>query len=830
MLLIGGTALLVMAVVAAITATTATRRPLPDRSGTLAIPGLSAEVQVLRDDRGIPHLYAQTSADLFLAQGYVHAQDRFFEMDARRHITAGRLAELVGDNPDAIAADRAVRTMGWRRVAEQEVSLLSAQTRQYLQAYADGVNAYLRDRSSGQVAVEYTILDLTLPEYQIEPWQLADSLAWLKGLGWELKGNYTDEVTRARASAFLPQRRIEELYPDVPSNLLPVIPDPASVAAASASTASVSVTTPEMAAAIIAADDVLTAIPQITGQGAGVGSNSWVVDGSRTETGKPLLANDPHLATQAPSAWYQMGLHCTTVNTDCPFDVSGFTFAGLPTVVIGHNANIAWGFTNLPADVTDMYLERVSGDNVQVDGSFRPLTKRTETLRIRGGEDISLTVRSTGHGPLISDVLADAENAGRDIRAEERDFTYDVALAWTALTPGRTADGLFDLNRASDWASFRDAMRTFESPTQHVIYADTVGNIGYQMPGRVPVRRGYDGRWPVPGWDSSYRWESFVPFDELPSVRNPDEGFIVAANQEATAQAEPYLTGDWMHGYRSQRIRDLLFGERQISTATMSAIQSDTKNPMAPTLVPALLQVDLTNSPFTQEAQNLLRDWDFTQPVDSAAAAYYNAVWRNLLRLTFDDELGVELAASGDERWFTVVADLLRKPTDQWWDDKATPGLREGRDEILRQALRAARVDLTQSLGKDVSQWEWGNLHQVQVTHQLLGGEGIPGVIQSVVNRGPYPVAGSTGAVNSTSGPVAPGYDVRVAPSMRMVVDLADLDQSTWVNLTGSSGHPGDSHYDDQIDAWLIGRSFPWPFTAQAVAASTKERLVLRPQ
>jgi penicillin G amidase len=867
-LAVASVTLVVIALVATVGAVTTVRRSFPDRDGRVDVPGLAGPVRVVRDDQGVPQVYADTASDLFLAQGYLHAQDRFFEMDLRRHVTAGRLSELVGRSPAALEADKVVRTMGWRRVAEQELPLLSGSTRQYLQRYADGVNAYLRDRPLSDLALEYTVLDARLPAYRVEPWTPVDSLAWLKAMAWDLKSNYTDEVTRARLSAVLPAKRIEQLYPDYPvERNQPILSEDDLAGAAAADAAAPTTAAPTTAApttaaptiaaaaarppagppvsgpgadvvaaagsgrsALAVAQRALDAVPQLVGRGEGIGSNSWVVSGRLTATGKPLLANDPHLAPSVPGVWYQMGLHCNGLSDQCPFDVAGFTFSGMPGVIIGHNQRIAWGFTNLGPDVTDLYLERVVGGRVEYDGRFQDVATRTETIRVRGGRDVPITVRSTRHGPLLSDVVAAVADAGRDASAPRADdVTYDAALSWTALTPGRTADAVFALDRATDWKSFREGAARFEVPAQNLVYADVDGNIGYQAPGRVPVRKGYDGRWPVPGWESKYAWDSYVPFEQMPHVLNPSDGFVVTANQAVSAAERPFLTQDWAYGYRSQRIRELLSGRSRVSAADLSAIQQDTRNEMAPTLVPALLRVDLSGQDFTRQAQKLLRGWDFSQPPDSAAAAYYNAVWRNLLRLTFDDEFGADLRASGGERWFAVVTKLLPRPSDPWWDNKGTPGVLEGRDEILRQAMVAARVDLTQSLGKDVDRWQWGRLHRLELTHTPLGEAGVPGPIRSLVNRGPYELGGGSGSVDATTWSAPDGYQVSVVPSMRMVVDLGDLDRSTWVNLTGASGHPYDAHYLDQVDRWAAGRTFGWPFSPQAVKKAAGDELELRP-
>jgi penicillin amidase len=820
------------------------RRPFAQVSGSASLPGLNSSVTVLRDDQGVPQVYADTADDLFRGQGYVQAQDQFFEMDFRRHVTAGRLSELVGTDADALAADKVVRTLGWRRVAAEELPTLSPETQRYLEDYSDGVNAYLRGRSNSRVSLEYVILSHKVPHYLIEPWTPLDSLTWLKAMAWDLKENYTEEASRAELAGSIPESRIADLYPayNYRSNA-PILSDADLAATAAATTAPPAgeraTPTAYVAAersALRAATAALDAVPVLVGRGDGVGSNSWVVSGAHTTTGKPLLANDPHLAPTIPGIWYQMGLHCRVLSAACPFDVAGFTFAGLPGVVIGHNDKIAWGFTNLPADVTDLYLEKVIGDNYERDGKYVPLASHQETIKVGGSKPVTITVRTTANGPIVSDVLDDARAAGRGaLVAGKRDpVNYNVALAWTALTPGHTADALFALDQAQDWDQFRSAAKLFDVPSQNMTYADVNGNIGYQAPGQVPIRASstpgaQPGAWPSEGWLSKYDWKGYVPFDQMPSSYNPPEGMIVTANQAVDDKSEPFLTEDWDYGYRAERILTLLKGGGQISPAAMSKTQLDDKDPFASTLVPYLLKTNLRKDPFTEQAQQLLTGWNFTTGAKSAPAAYYYAVWSNLLRLTFDDELSGELKADGGDRWYAVVGNLLGDPRNAWWDDKATPGVIEGRDEILREALVDARVELTKSLGKDPTKWQWGQLHRLTLKSETLGGDTVPGIVRSLFNKGPWSLQGGSGIVDATSWDAGQGYQVVDAPSMRMVVDLSDLDNSRWVNLTGESGHPYSAHYDDQTDAWADGRTYAWPFSTSAVNKAAANKLTLHP-
>ncbi|MEJ5946872.1 penicillin acylase family protein [Pseudokineococcus basanitobsidens] len=880
-------ALLVTALVAAAAAVVLVRRPLPDVSGEVAVPGLSGQVRVLRDEQGVPQVYADDAEDLFRVQGYVHAQDRFFQMDLRRHTTAGRLAELLGDVPEAVEADVVVRTMGWRRVAEAELPLLAPETRAYLEAYADGVNAYTAGRSPSELSAAYTALGAQVDLAPVEEWTPVDSLAWLKAMAWSLRSNYDDELSRATAYGVVGDvDLVEQLHPDpsaagnqpivtTTDALAPAASttdvgpaplgggDPADVdpAARAASTDALTAALGSAGDPLGAAQRALDAVPDLLGaRGAGdggIGSNAWAVSGEHTATGEPLLANDPHLAAELPSTWSQVGLHCTEVTDACPFDVAGFSFAGMPGVVIGHTPQVAWGFTNLGADVTDLFLERVrggeGGDTYLYDGEELPVSSRTETIRVAGGEPVAITVRSTGHGPLVSDVLPAVAAAGRsapvpDLAPSSGLGGYAVSLAWTALTPGRTMDAVFALDAATGWDDLRAAAETFEVPGQNIVYAGTDGSVGYQSSGSVPVRRvggglgQTDGTWPRLGWDPAYDWTGTVPFADLPSELDPADGLVVTANQQVTDARSPFLSADLAQGYRSQRIREVLEGwvadGRPITTQDLLDLQTDTHDPFAEVLVPQLLAAPLPEGggstpeqrAFTREAVALLRDWDGRTTADSAPAAYYAAVWSNLLRRTFADQLPEAAQPSGGGRWFTVVGDLLDEPDSRWWDDATTTTVVETRDQVLGRALVDARLELTASLGADPEEWRWGRLHRLELRQQPLGDPSVPWPVRSLWTAGPVELGGSTSVVDATSWDAREGYAVTAVPSMRMVVDLADLDASRWVDLTGVSEHPWSGHMTDQLGAWADGRTFPWPSSPEAVQEAARDELVLTPE
>jgi penicillin G amidase len=804
--------LLVLVLTAALYVRWTIHRSFPQTSGRITLHGLSEDVTVLRDAYGIPQIYADTADDLMRAEGYVHAQDRFWEMDFRRHVTAGRLSELFGTT--TLDTDKVVRTMGWRRVAQQELPLLRPDTRRYLDAYAQGVNAWLRQHpDTATQSLEYSVLGLQRTGYHPEPWTPVDSLAWLKAMAWDLRSNMDQELGRAIAATKVPKARVDQLYPAYPYDRNPVIVPGGKEARGGPVSEPRARTVP---AALERVSAAIGAMPAMLGNGApGIGSNSWVVAGSRTATGRPLLADDPHLAPAMPSIWYQIGLHCRQPGQACPFDVSGFGFSGLPGVVIGHNQRVAWGFTNLGPDVTDLYLERVGGGTYEYKGRREPLRTRTEQIKVAGAEPVTLTVRATRHGPLLSDALDDARRAGNGLA---------VALRWTALEPGHTADAIGPLDTARNWTEFRAAAAQFDVPAQNLVYADVDGDIGYQAPGRIPIRTKGDGTWPAEGWTGEQEWKGYLPFDRLPALHNPEQGYIVTANNAAVGPGYPdLLTKDWSYGYRASRIRELIRQTPVMDTAGMARIQLDARNGFAPTLVPHLLRVG-GDAP----AVSLLRGWDFTQGVDSAPAAYYNAVYRHLLIRTFNDELPEGARPTGGDRWFEVLRALLDRPDDPWWDDTRTAGRTETRDDMLRAAMKDADAELRRRLGDDPPKWKWGDLHRLELTNQTFGDSGI-GPIEWLFNRGPLRLAGGESLVDATGWDVQTGYGVEWGPSMRMIVDLGNLDRSRWINLTGASGHAFHAHYWDQAKLWARGGTIPMRATPETIRREARRTLTLTP-
>jgi penicillin amidase len=828
--------LLLIALVVGALGAVLVRRSFPQLEGEVRVPGLRQPVDVYRDERGVPHIYASTDDDLFFAQGYVHAQDRFWQMDFWRHVGAGRLSELLGSSQ--IETDKFLRTLGWERIAELEWEMADEKTKAVLTAYAEGVNAYLAEREGAELSFEYAILKLFNWNYTPEPWTPINTLTWAKVIAWDLRQNLDRELDRALLSADLTGEELADLYPPYPPDHPRIVPG-TGIYGPVASTDPIRDARPLLASVA----DRVAGLDQLVGhvRGAELGSNNWVVAGTRTDSGLPILANDPHLDIQMPSIWYQVGLHCTTVGLACGFDTVGFSFPGTPGVIIGHNDRIAWGVTNAGYDVMDLFIERINPDNPNqylFEGEWQDMEIRTEIIEAPGKDPIELIVRSTRHGPIISDTyepLEDFEHRAGVAVPEQ----FAISLSWTALQPTGLVQSIIGLQKAQNWAEFRDALSTFGVPGQNFVYADVDGNIGYQSTGLVPIRAGGDGSLPASGETGESEWTGFVPFDELPRSFNPPQGYIVTANNLPAGASYPYRLSDgWAYGYRAQRIVDMLeAADEPITVGFMHQMQRDARDLFAEVLVPYVLDL-VPSSDLARQGQAVLAQWGDAGDEPSArtyqmspgepGAAIYAAVWKNLLQLSVGDELGGEFPPEGGSRWFAVMTDLLSQPDHPWWDNRFTED-QEDRDAILEQSLERAMAELSETLGGDPMSWRWGDLHQATFENQSLGQSGIL-PIEWILNRGPFEAGGSTSVPNATSWDASEGFDVLALPSMRMVVDFSDFDASTWIHTTGQSGHAFHPNYIDQAEDWAATETYPMLWTRARVEAAAVNHLKLRPE
>ncbi|MBN1453838.1 MAG: penicillin acylase family protein [Anaerolineales bacterium] len=818
-------------------------KSFPQIDGELQISGLDGPVDIYRDRMGIPHIYASTLHDLFFAQGYVHAQDRFWQMDFWRHIGSGRLSEMFGEGQ--VDTDKFLRTLGWRQIAEQEYVMLSPESQAILDDYAAGVNAYIQSREPVELSLEYLILTGALnPDYTIEPWTPVHSLTWGKAMAWDLAGNMDDEIERAILLKTLTPEQVDELFPPYPQDHPVIVPEigEGSAAAQQSTVKSEHYVVP--AESLIALQQNIALVDKVLGpRGDGIGSNSWAVSGKLTTTGMPLFANDMHLAKRMPSIWYQNALHCQPKTEACPLEVTGFSFVSVPGVVAGHNDQIAWGFTNVGPDVMDLYIEKVNPENpnqYEVNGKWVDFETRTETIHVGGGDPVELTVRSTRHGPVVSDTYGPLKDEVDPKDKEAMPFkekagvelpeNYVISLAWMALEPSTPFEAIWGFNNAQNWEQFRDAARDFHVPAQNLLYADTAGNIGYQMPGDIPIRARGDGHLPVPGWTDEYDWTGFIPFEELPYAFNPDSGYIATANNQTHPWDYPYLvTTDWDYGFRAERIVDMLENAPgKIDIAYFQSMHGDSKNLNAETLVPVLLSVELDPELATVREQ-LLSSWDYQNRADSQSTAVFEWFWWNLLMKNFKDDLPEEYWPGGGARWYEVMRNLVTQPASPWWDDKDSEAVVETRDNIFALAFEETIEQMQKEYGRDTDKWPtWGELHTVVFQNETLGESGI-GPIEALFNRGPFETSGGSGIVNATGWTVGESFAVDWLPSEREIVDLSNLDNSFAIHTTGQSGHAYHPHYADMAPLWASVEYYPMLWNEQAAVSNAEGHLRLIP-
>ncbi len=814
-------------------------KSFPQIDGEIKLTGLDGTVDIYRDQMGIPNIYADSQHDLFFAQGYVHAQDRFWQMDFWRHIGAGRVAEMFNSQVDT---DKVLRTFGWTEIAEQEYDALDPEFKAMVNSYTEGVNAYLKDHDKEALSLEYSILGLLNAGYTIEPWTPSNTLTWGKMLAYDLRGNMDEEIKRAILLKTLTPEQVDELFPAYPADHPVIVNKIGDGTSTSVPTKSIASQIPDENLATLYKN--VTLLDEMMGPfDNSVGSNSWVVAGSRTTTGKPLLANDPHLAIQMPSIWYQIGLHCRIKSVECPYEVAGFSMAGVPGVIIGHNDHIAWGFTNVGPDVMDLYIEKINPENpnqYEVNGKWVDFEIRKETIKVAGGDPIQMDVRISRHGPIISEVWGTLKDVGdpedkefvpfKDKAGIELPAQYAIALKWTAFTISSSFVAPWKVNTAENFEQFREAARTAKVPSQNLVYADIDGNIGYQMPGDIPIRKNGDGTLPVPGWTDDYEWTGYIPFDELPYTYNPVEGYIATANNQVPPRDYPYLIStDFDLGYRANRIVNMIENAPgKIDIAYMQKMQGDNYDGGAQYILPHLLEMKFDASNLN-DGLATLKNWDYQASADSSPAAIYEVFWKNLLADTFNDDLPEKYFPNGGDTWFEVTRKIVDEPNSFWWDDKTTADKVETRDDIFAGSFKKAIAELEDTLGKDQSKWMWGGLHTSTFENGTLGKSGIF-LIEDLFNRGPFPTSGGKGIVNATSWNSILGYEVTNVPSMRMIVDMSNLNNSVTVHTTGQSGHAYHKHYIDMAELWTGIQYYPMWWDQGSVTTNTEGHLVLTPK
>jgi len=814
------------------------RMPLPDHEVDVSGLPLTDFVEVIRDERGIPHIYGTNVGDILFAQGYVHAQDRFWQLEFWSHLSTGRLASLIGE--PGVGADLLFRTFGFNRVALEEYENLPPEFKQDLIHYTDGINAYIESRPQNRLSLEHFFLQFINPEYKVGTYEPYYPLAWAKMMAYDLNGNFEQEIRNSKT--------YNTLTPEIAELLRPPYPDehPYIVEEWEGKGSFTSVGKSNNIEQLYQALFIKYVTKDLQTNQA-LGSNSWAISGEHTESGLPLLANDPHLSVQLPAIWYENGLHCYPKNRDCELDVVGFSFAGSPYIVIGHNSHIAWGFTNMGPDVQDLFVEKINPSNpnqYEVDGEWRDMDRITEIIEVAGSEPIVIEVRSTHHGPIVSDRSypvnlnpeEDQVSFADEARIELPD-NFSVSLSWPALIPGNTFVGIRDFNYAKNWEEFRDASRLFEVPAQNLLYADVDGNIAYQSPGKLPIRaEGLVGDLPIPGWLIENDWQGFVPFEELPYTINPSSGYIITANQ--SVHPEQPWPNYYARGYRAEAIERVInqYISEKISVDDIEAMQINNFDYSAAYILPYVFNnVYVDSNILTAMKEWSISETKFEMNKDSSGAAAWAVFYKNFAEQTFEElvvtdnlENEISLQPGNSDSTSEIFRALLKDPNHILWDDINTPQ-KENLTDILERALLLADERIVELFDTDdYDKWSWGELHTITYPTNLLGEAGIP-ILTNLVNIGPVEAGGSSFAINSTDWGFGEDFTIGSYPSMRMVVDLSNFDNSRTILPSGQSGHVMSKYYDDQVENWIENNMYILNFSREQVELNQKEYMFLRP-
>lgn len=747
----------VVAIVAFIGFTWFMNKSKPEIDGELSLNVLDEDVTVTRDDKGIPHIFAKTDADLYRAQGYVQAQDRLFQMDLARRQASGRLSEIIGEA--TIDTDKHFRTFSLREAAEKSLSIYDRESRQVLEWFADGVNAFITQaKENNTLSYEFALLG-----YEPEEWSVVDSLTIGKYMAYDLGGNWNTLAFRHWALQNFGEEKAKELFIKYPENASSII------------------TANKDNPVAVAGHFKTELLPNEFN-----GSNNWVVSGKKTKNGTPILADDPHLGLSTPSIWYQMHLQSPEQN------VSGVIFAGVPGIILGHNDNIAWGVTNVGPDVQDLYIEIPNPNNptqFRYDGKWEQAEVRNEPIKVKDGETVDFNVVVTRHGPIMT-----------DLAFKDTEPTAQFSMQWTALQPTTELRAVLGFNKSKSWGEFEKALEDFKAPAQNFVFASKDGTIAYKANGQIPIRKQGDGQLPVPGDSSDYGWKGFIPWDELPTVVNPDEDFIATANNEVIGEEYPYhITDFWAQPYRFERIKEVLAANDSLTVEDIKKLQMDQHNLYAREFLPYLLtsiKAQDQNGKY-KDVIKLLENWDMVDAKDSGAPLVFHTLMEKLQEVLFKDQMPEDMYELMYGK-FNITDQLLRTAyagkNSIWIEEQG------GVDATVYKALELTVAQIEDQFGKNVSKWKWGNFHQLTFDHTL--GKASP-ILAAYFNAKKVPIGGSKVTVQAADNDLA--GNVNHGASWRFVVDVGDLSSAYHIVGPGQSEHVKSAWYQDQVMDWANG-------------------------
>lgn len=760
-------------------------RAVPDYNADVDLDNLHDPVTVYRDSLGIPHIYATNEQDLYRTVGYVMGQDRLWQMDLMRRICNGQLSEVL--DPDLVNADQMFRALEFSKKSEMVLSQLDPEIITCIEAFSDGINQFINQHNK-KLSFEFKLLG-----YEPDPWEPIHTVNMIGYMSWDLASGWGEEIGLYKMQQVLTDTLFKELLPNMKFQGTPVFPEFMS-----------SNDDLELQSNM---DDAIGIVEKL-GLQVFEASNNWAVSGSKSETGKPLMANDMHLGLMAPGIWYQM--HHVV---EGKLNVTGVVLPGAPWVIAGHNEDIAWGMTNVTVDDIDFYLETINPEDSNqylMDGLWRDMKLVTEKIDVKGKDESEIRInRYTHRGPVISEFNG-VDDRVISVRWQGREFSNELKTVYL-------------LNRARNWDDFRNAVRTFNSVSQNIVYADRYGNIGLQTCAGIPIRK-EGGILVYPGDTSLYDWLGIVPFEELPYSYNPENGYVSSANNRTVGDDYPYYIGSWFHlPNRVERIREMLEEKKVLGTDDFRRMLRDQTSHLARKMIPVYLEALQDNAEgIYHDAYRELEGWDFNLKATSSAALIFEMLWLELHRAIFLDELGTELyeiLLQNKAISRNIINRVRITGKSLWCDDIRTPDYKESFQDNIQTAFYHTVDTLTSMYGEDPAIWQWGDLHQVALMHPL----GSVNVVKKLfkVNRGPYPVGGSSHTVCPYTYPLGNSFIANHGASERHIFNTSDWDKSLTVIPTGTSGVPASPHYLDQTELYLNNKYHRDYFSMDAVKANT---------
>ncbi len=762
---------------------------IPDYNKSVQISGLAGEVTILRDTFGIPHIFAENEKDLYRAVGFAMAQDRLWQMDLLRRVTQGRLSEILGNK--MAETDLLMRALRIQEKSEKILAGASPEIMEALKSFAEGVNEYIR---FNPLSPEFKILS-----YHPEFWQPVHSVNLIGYMSWDLTSGWDIELLLHQLKEVVSEDQILDLIPEMNNHKTAIYPDFHS---------------PE----IKIGETILSASVNLENLGAQIfyGSNNWAVSGKKSKTGKPILANDMHLKLNSPGIWYQVHQ-----NIEGKLNVTGLAVPGQPFVIAGHNDSIAWGLTNVMVDDIDFYAEKLNKDSTQylLDGEWKDLLIKTEIIKTKEGDEIEKNLRFTHRGPIINDF-----KSGADV---------PISIHWLGNEMSSEIRSVFLLNRAKNWTDFRDAVKTFTSVSQNIVYADVAGNIGLQCSAGVPIRAG-NGIQFYPGDSSKYDWTGLVPFEELPFEFNPERGYVSSANNKTVPDDYPYYISHWFHtSARIDRIREMLEENPLLGNEDFEAMQRDVKSKKAEQMIPVFAKAIKNKNGLNEiekEAFKELEEWNFELTRESVAASVFEILYRKVCENLIKDDLTPEMftALLGQRILLeNLIMNIMPEKTSEWIDDKSTSET-ETFDDIVTRSFKETVADLTTEQGKNMEDWKWGKIHTFKIGHPL----GVVNILDKVfnLNKGPFEAPGSFHTVMPFSYSFNNLYKVFAGASQRHIFDVSNWDASKTIIPTGTSGIPASPFYLDQTEMYLNNQYHADPFSKTEVEKSAKFKMKILPK